>query len=98
MDRTGARMAVARRDSGVGEVPFLDFTSGYVRRALTVLPKQGARRPWRLYQNYLLDLLTLRFGRIEDGTLVLGRREQAGKGAPVGSGRPAPARALSPDQ
>jgi cation diffusion facilitator CzcD-associated flavoprotein CzcO len=98
MDRTGARMAVARRDSSVEEIPFLDFTSGYVRRALTVLPKQGARRPWRLYQNYLLDLLTLRFGRIEDGTLVLGRREQAGKGAPVGSGRPAPARALSPDQ
>jgi monooxygenase len=71
MDATGAKAAIARRDPDVGEIPFLDFTSGYVRRALPLLPKQGARRPWRLYQNYLLDLLTLRFGRIEDGTLRL---------------------------
>ncbi len=71
MDATKARTAVARRDPDVEEIPFLDFTSGYVRRALPLRPKQGARRPWRLYQNYLLDLLTLRFGRIEDGTLRL---------------------------
>jgi monooxygenase len=71
MDATGSKVAIARRDAKVGEIPFLDFTSGYVRRALPLLPKQGARRPWRLYQNYLLDLLTLRFGRIEDGTLGL---------------------------
>ena len=73
MDRSQAHVAVARRDPEVAEVPFLDFTSGYVKRALVVLPRQGARRPWRLYQNYLLDLITLRFGRIEDGTLVLER-------------------------
>jgi monooxygenase len=73
MDKAGASVAVARRDPNMPEIPFLDFTSGYVRRALPVLPRQGARRPWRLYQNYLLDLLTLRFGRIEDGTLSLER-------------------------
>jgi cation diffusion facilitator CzcD-associated flavoprotein CzcO len=71
MDAAGARVAIARRDPSVDEIPFLDFTSGYVQRALPLLPKQGARRPWRLYQNYWLDLLTLRFGRIEDGTLAL---------------------------
>ena len=73
MDAAGATVAVARRDANVAERPFLDFTSGYVQRALPLLPKQGERRPWRLYQNYLLDLMTLRFGRIEDGTLVLER-------------------------
>jgi monooxygenase len=73
MDATGSKTAIARRDPKVEEMPFLDFTSGYVRRALPLLPKQGARRPWRLYQNYLLDLITLRFGRIEDGTLKLER-------------------------
>ena len=73
MDKAEARAAVARHDPDVPEIPFLDFTSGYVKRALPVLPRQGARRPWRLYQNYWLDLLTLRFGRIEDGTLVLER-------------------------
>ena len=73
MDATGTLVAVARRDPAVADAPFLDFTSGYVRRALPTLPRQGAKRPWRLYQNYLLDLLTLRFGRIEDGTLALER-------------------------
>ncbi len=73
MDAAGATVAVARRDANVAERPFLDFTSGYVQRALPLLPKQGERRPWRLYQNYLLDLMTLRFGRIEDGTLILER-------------------------
>ncbi len=71
MDRTGAKVATARRDPVVEEIPFLDFTSGYVRRALPALPRQGSRPPWRLYQNYWLDLITLRFGRIEDGTLKL---------------------------
>jgi cyclohexanone monooxygenase len=71
MDSGAARVAVARSDPGVEEMPFLDFTSGYVQRALPVLPRQGATKPWRLYQNYLLDLLTLRFGKLEDGTLHL---------------------------
>ena len=73
MDATGAKIAIARRDPTVEEIPFLDFTSGYVQRALATLPRQGARRPWRLYQNYLLDFITLRFGRVEDGILALER-------------------------
>ena len=71
MSRRGARVAVPRRGPGVEETPFVDFTSGYVQRALHLLPKQGATRPWKLQQNYALDLLTLRFGRVEDGTLEL---------------------------
>jgi hypothetical protein len=39
---------------------------------LAWLPKQGVKKPWRLHQNYLLDLLALRFGRLEDGTLGFG--------------------------
>jgi monooxygenase len=41
-----------------------------VQRALNILPKQGAKKPWKLYQNYALDLVTLRFGKVDDGTLV----------------------------
>jgi len=73
MARHGHTVAVARRDPAVAERPFLDFSSGYVQRALPMLPVQGDRKPWRLYQNYLLDLLTLRFGRIADGALRFGR-------------------------
>ena len=58
-----------RRDPAVGEEPLLDFSSGYVRRALHMLPKQGARRPWKLRQNCLLDMAALRFGGIDDGVL-----------------------------
>ena len=54
-------------------MPWLDFSSGYVQRARDVLPKQGATKPWRLYQNYALDLLTLRFGAVDDGTMRFAR-------------------------
>ena len=52
--------------AGVEEMPFLDFSSGYVQRALPLLPKQGTRSPWRLHQNYAKDTLALRFGSIDD--------------------------------
>jgi monooxygenase len=69
MDRHGFTVAVPRRDASVRDQPFLDFTSGYVQRAVPMLPKQGDRKPWRLYQNYLLDLLTLRYARLDDGVM-----------------------------
>ena len=67
-----------RHDPDMPELPFLDFTSGYVQRALAGLPKQGVRRPWRLYQNYLLDLLSLRYGRLQDGILEFRKAVRAG--------------------
>jgi cation diffusion facilitator CzcD-associated flavoprotein CzcO len=74
MERRGYDWCVARRnDPTLTEEPIVNFTSGYVRRALHTLPRQGSRRPWRLYQNYALDLLTLRHSPVEDGTLEFGR-------------------------
>ncbi|WNG52838.1 NAD(P)/FAD-dependent oxidoreductase [Archangium minus] len=73
MERYGATTCTPRRDPTVEERPFLDFSSGYVQRALELLPKQGSKRPWRLYQNYLLDLFTLRFGKVDDGTMEFSR-------------------------
>ena len=29
----------------------------------------GEKRPWRLYQNYALDIVTLRYGKIDDGVM-----------------------------
>ncbi|MCC2957498.1 NAD(P)/FAD-dependent oxidoreductase [Massilia sp. IC2-477] len=72
MDARGQAIAVAHRDPQVPEAPFLDFNSGYVERARHILPKQGARKPWQVYQNYLRDLLTIRYGRIDDGVLRFG--------------------------
>jgi hypothetical protein len=69
MDRRGYRQCMPRRDSSVTEVPWLDFTSGYVQRALDQLPRQGGKKPWKLYQNYARDLLALRFGSVNDGAM-----------------------------
>lgn len=69
----GYRMCAPRqRDPSVTEAPFLDFSSGYVQRALSRLPRQGSKSPWRLFQNYLLDVVLIRYGRIDDGVLEFG--------------------------
>ncbi|HEX5086572.1 MAG TPA: NAD(P)/FAD-dependent oxidoreductase [Nocardioides sp.] len=73
LDRVGARSVVPVRQPEVGEVPFMDFQSGYVLRSLDRLPKQGDRPPWRLKQNYLTDLRTIRRGAIDDGVLAFDR-------------------------
>jgi monooxygenase len=70
MDKRGVKIATpVRTDPALCEEPYLDFNSGYVQRALDILPKQGAKAPWKLNQNYALDLMTLRFGKIDDGTM-----------------------------
>jgi monooxygenase len=57
------------RDPSIEELPFIDFSSGYVLRSIEKFPKQGAKAPWRLYQNYALDIVALRYGSIEDGAM-----------------------------
>ena len=64
---------VPERDPSVAEEPFMDFSSGYVQRSLHLLPKQGARAPWRLRMNYLRDLLTIRRGRLDHEALRFSR-------------------------
>ncbi len=73
MQARGWRQVQPQRDPAVQPEPFLDFSSGYVQRALPMLPKQGDRHPWRLYQNYLRDWLLLRAGRVADGVLKFDR-------------------------
>jgi len=70
LDERGLRSVVAPADDEVGQAPFMDFSSGYVVRSLDVLPKQGDREPWRLRQNYLHDLRTIRRLPIDDGVLT----------------------------
>jgi cation diffusion facilitator CzcD-associated flavoprotein CzcO len=69
MDRHGYHVVTPRRQAGVQAEPFLNFDAGYIKRATDVLPKQGSRRPWRVYQNYFLDMMTTRFGKVNDGVL-----------------------------
>ena len=75
MSAHGYDMCVPERDPTVEEAPFLDFTSGYVQRALHRFPKQGSRAPWRLDQNYPKDIRTLRFGDLEDGAMKFSKAQ-----------------------
>ena len=67
MKRRGLRQATPRVDrSTVSEVNFLDFSSGSVQRAIDKFPKQGDKKPWKLNQNYALDIVALKFGSVDD--------------------------------
>jgi len=71
MDRKGFTKAVPHNsDPTLTEEPWVNFSSGYIQRALPHQPKQGSKRPWKLYQNYVLDLLTLRHGLLRDKAMV----------------------------
>lgn len=59
--------------------PAIDLSSGYVQRAAAHLPRQGSRKPWRIHQNYLLDLLSLKFSPLRDGALRFARRGEANR-------------------
>lgn len=70
MQQRGLRQCTPRRtDPSITEQPWVDFTSGYVQRSLAEFPKQGSKKPWRLYQNYALDIVSLRLGKLEDGVM-----------------------------
>jgi monooxygenase len=74
MEKTGQRQCTPRRGNGaVTEEPFASFSSGYIQRSVAKFPKQGSRRPWKLYQNYALDLVTLRYSAVKDGAMEFTR-------------------------
>ncbi len=77
MERHGYAVACAEPpDPSLPTQPWLDLTSGYVLRSLDSLPRQGQHAPWRLYHNYILDLLMLRYGPVRDRALAFQRRHR----------------------
>ncbi len=56
-------------DPELKALPWLDFSSGYVQRAMDRFPKQGDKAPWKVHQNYALDVLAFRYGKLEDAVM-----------------------------
>ena len=82
MDRRGYVQCTPRQnDPAVKPQPWVDFSSGYIRRSLDLFPRQGSKKPWKLHQNYLLDTVTLRFGAVDDSALEFTRRAETRKAA-----------------
>jgi cation diffusion facilitator CzcD-associated flavoprotein CzcO len=78
MDAHGYAQSVPEiTDPSVTEEPLLDFTSGYVLRSLDRFPKQGSKEPWKLRQNYVFDLRSIRHAPLDDGAMQFSRRVAA---------------------
>ncbi|WP_246486491.1 flavin-containing monooxygenase [Kribbella qitaiheensis] len=72
LDRTGTSICVPEIDPAEYDAParpVVDLSSGYIRRAANLLPRQGSYGPWRLRQNYPRDFLSLRYTSLADGAM-----------------------------
>ncbi len=70
MKQNGKQVCVPRFDkTKYKSEPLLDFNAGYVLRALEKVPKQGNKHPWKVYQNYVKDLVSLEWESVNDGFL-----------------------------
>ena len=61
-------------DPDLQSVSMMPLTSGYIQRSQHLLPEEGHRAPWRLRQNFFLDYLALRLGRVRHKELQFGRK------------------------
>lgn len=74
MDRKHYRRCLPTCDSSTMEPePLIGLRSGYVLRSVASFPKQGPDAPWRMVQNYYLDLLTMRFRSVANRALSFTR-------------------------
>ncbi|MBV9818521.1 MAG: NAD(P)/FAD-dependent oxidoreductase [Solirubrobacterales bacterium] len=78
----GYAVAMPPADPAVPRQPLLPLRSGYVLRAHDELPSQGTRAPWRVRQNYPLDLLDFRRAAMEDGVMEFSRAPVPSEPAP----------------
>ncbi len=82
MESHGYERAVASPPAGEpADMPFLDLSSGYVKRGLDELPRQGRRAPWRMHHNYLKDSYVMRRSAVDDAGMTFGRSSSSAETA-----------------
>jgi monooxygenase len=70
MDRKGVRQVTPKNRGESAAANFVEnFSSGYVQRAVANWPKQGSKPPWRVYQNYFRDYVSLKWAPVDNGAL-----------------------------
>jgi monooxygenase len=78
MDRKGVRQVMPKERGEGTAAPFVEnFTPGYIERALANWPKQGSKSPWRVYQNYIRDTISLKWSSLDSGALEFSNPPQA---------------------
>ena len=81
MDEHGWQVATPRNhDPDMPKEPFLNMSSGYIQRALHMVPQQGGEKPWKLYQNFIKDFAQFKFTRVDDKALVFSNPVSHGYG------------------
>jgi monooxygenase len=71
LDRKGMRQVTPQHGQEAPVAPFVQkFSSGYVQRAVATWPKQGSKAPWRVYQNYIRDLFSLKWSPVDNAALA----------------------------
>jgi monooxygenase len=60
-----------------GTAPFLELSSGYVRRGVDLFPRQAAGDPWYRTQNYTRDRRTVMRAPVDDPALEFARATRA---------------------
>lgn len=70
MKRDRRRVVRPVRGEDIETVPLMPLDSGYVKRSLGELPQAGSKAPWQMPNNYLLDIVRLRRGRLKDRALT----------------------------
>ena len=74
MDKHGFTTCMAsNKDPDLAFEPYMSLSAGYIQRATHLFPQQGLESPWKLYQNYIKDIMMLRHGKLDDGVMEFSR-------------------------
>jgi len=83
MDKKGYVEARPVADGVEAEDDFLDFSSGYVQRAMDRFPRRAKEAPWLMTQNYARDIFLMRHGKVEDGALQFRKADEPVAASPT---------------
>ncbi|MEX0280826.1 MAG: flavin-containing monooxygenase [Arenibacterium sp.] len=73
MEKRGVDVVTPRLDGMPDRTqPLVGLQSGYLLRAQHLLPKSGTESPWKNHENYISDMLSIRYGKFDDGVLAFG--------------------------
>jgi monooxygenase len=78
MDKRGYQVCTPQNhDASVKEERWLNLSSGYIERTIDKLPKRGSKSPWKMRDNYVLDAVSMRISRLEDGVMTFSHQRGA---------------------
>ncbi|MEO1648089.1 MAG: NAD(P)/FAD-dependent oxidoreductase [Pseudomonadota bacterium] len=63
----------AETEASIVEDDIFDFSSGYIQRAKSIMPKSAVAYPWRLNQEYVTDRKMMKESPVRDGLMTLTR-------------------------